>query len=373
MTQKRIYLDHNATTPLKPMAKKAMEAALDLPGNASSVHKAGREARRLIETARVQVAALVNADPRAVIVFTSGATEANNMALRGSGCQRVIASAIEHPSVLSMPGVEMAPVLTDGTLDIAALDTMLEGNDRPTLLSVMLVNNETGVIQPIEAVVEIAKRRGALVHCDAVQAVGRIPVDIQRLGVDYLSLSAHKMGGPQGAGCLIMANCVNASPLFLGGGQEKGLRAGTENVAAIAGFGMAAELAVQDMAGMQSLAALRDGLEQKLVQLAPDIRFLGKTAQRVSNTSLFAVPGMPAEMQLIALDMEGICVSNGSACASGTVKVSHVLSAMGVAADEAQCAIRVSLGWNSTPEDVECFLSVWEKIYARVKSRRGAA
>lgn len=355
------------------MVKKAMEAALDLPGNASSTHKAGREARRLIEAARAQVASLVDAGPRAVIVFTSGATEANNMALRGSGCERVIVSAIEHPSVLSTPGIEITPILADGTLNVFALDKMLEGNDRPTLLSVMLVNNETGIIQPVEAVVEIAKRRGALVHCDAVQAAGRIQVDIQKLGVDYLSLSAHKMGGPQGAGCLIMANCVNVSPLLLGGGQEKGLRAGTENVAAIAGFGMAAELAIQDMAKMQLLAALRDELEQKLSQFAPDIRFFGKDASRVSNTSLFAVPGMPAEMQLIALDMEGVFVSNGSACASGTVKTSHVLAAMGVTGGEAQCAIRVSLGWNSTAEDVECFLAAWEKMHARVKSRRGTA
>jgi cysteine desulfurase len=374
MTQELIYLDHNATTPLKPAVRELMLQTLQFPGNASAVHKAGRDARRGIEQARQQVAHLVNAGSKAVIIFTSGATEANNLVLKGSGCERILVSAIEHPSVLqARPDAEIIPVLPSGLIDLAALDRMLEDNDRSTLISVMLVNNETGIIQPLDKVMEIAKRRGVLVHTDAVQAAGRIPLDLQKLGVDYLTLSAHKIGGPQGAGCLILSNCVSVTPLLSGGNQEKNMRAGTENLAGIVGFGAAAELAEKDMATFQKLATLRDKIETDLKKIVPAIRFFGQDIPRVANTTMFTLPGASSETQLITLDLAGICVSNGSACASGTVKASHVLKAMGVSEAEAGAALRVSLGWNSTEKDVECFIRTWAEMYERVKSRLSAA
>lgn len=368
------YLDHNATTPLKPGARAAMLQVIDWPGNASSIHKAGREARRCIEQAREQLARLVNAGSKATLIFTSGATEANNLALKGSGCERVLVSAIEHPSVLNArPDREIIPALPSGVIDLDALDKMLAGNDRSALISVMLVNNETGVIQPLDKVMAIAKRRGALVHSDAAQAAGRIPLDLQKLGVDYLTLSSHKIGGPQGAGCLILSNCVAVAPQQLGGAQEKNMRAGTENLAAIVGFGAAAELAAQDLDAFQKLAPLRDRLEAELAAAAPGLRVFGQDAPRVANTSLFALPGLLSETQLIALDLAGICVSNGSACASGSVRQSHVLRAMGAGAAEMAGALRISLGWNSTAKDVDCFLGAWTAMHARVKSRLSAA
>lgn len=374
MTQELTYLDHNATTPLKPAVRDIMLQKLSFPGNASAIHKAGRTARRDIEDARQKIARLVNAGPLAVIIFTSGATEANNLVLKGSGCERVLVSAIEHPSVLqARADKEIIPVLSNGIINLDALDKMLEGNNRSTLISVMLVNNETGIIQPLDRVMEIAKKRGALVHTDAVQAAGRLPLDLQKLGVDYLTLSAHKMGGPQGAGCLVMSNCVSVTPLLSGGNQEKNMRAGTENLAGIVGFGVAAELAVRDMAEFQKLTVLRDRVETELKKIAPAVRFFGQDLPRVVNTSMFSLPGVSSETQLIALDLAGICVSNGSACASGTVKASHVLKAMGVSEAEAGSSLRVSLGWNSTEKDVECFIQKWAEMYERVKSRVSAA
>jgi cysteine desulfurase len=374
MPQEAIYLDHNATTPLKPAVREAVVQRLSSHGNASAIHRDGRAARRDIEAARAQVAALLNAGDKAVIVFTSGATEANNLALQGSGCERLLVSAIEHPSVLqARTGAELIPVLPSGLIDVAALDRMLEGNTKQTLISVMLVNNETGVIQPLDKVVEIARRRGALVHTDAAQAAGRIPLDLQKLGVDYLTLSAHKIGGPQGAGCLVLSNCVFVEPQLRGGGQEKSLRAGTENVAAISGFGLAAELAAKDMPAFQQLAVLRDRMESELKKIAPQLVFFGQDAPRVANTSLFALPGVSSETQLIALDLAGVCVSNGSACASGTVKPSPVLKAMGAGDEAANCALRVSLGWNTTEKDVEVFIQKWAEMYARIKPRLSAA
>jgi len=370
LIKKQVYLDHNATTPLKNAAREAMLEVLSEPGNASSVHKAGRAARQKIEIARREIAAFVNAGDKSSVVFTSGATEANNMVLKGAGVERILVSAIEHPSVLEAAGTrEIIPILPSGLIDIGALDRLLEGNIKTTLISVMLVNNETGVIQPVEAVMEVARRRGALVHADAVQAAGRIPVDAQKLGVDFLTLSSHKIGGPQGAGALVISNCASVSPLMTGGGQEKNLRAGTENVAAIAGFGKAAVSALQDMSAYQSLAALRDRAESALASIAPSLLFFGREAPRVANTSMFSLPGVPSETQLIALDIAGVCVSNGSACASGTVKTSHVLKAMGVDEQVAACALRISLGWNSNADDVECFIGAWAEMFNRVKAR----
>ena len=367
-----IYLDHNATSPLRPEARTIMLEMLDFPGNASSIHRAGRTARKRIEESRASIAQLVNAGAKDVIVFTSGATEANNLVLNGVGMERYIVSSIEHPSVLNaLPEKDIIPVLPSGLIDLAALDSMLESNTRQTLISVMLANNETGVLQPLDEVVKIARKRGALVHTDAVQAAGRMPLDIQALGVDFLTLSAHKMGGPQGVGCLVIANCVTVAPQLLGGNQEKSLRAGTENLAGIAAFAKAAELV--DIEKYHKLGVLRDRLEKELRALAPTLKIFGFDAPRVHNTSMFSLPGASSETQLIALDLAGICVSNGSACSSGTVKPSHVLRAMGASEAEASSSLRVSLGWNSTEKDVEFFIAKWTEMYNRVKSRLTAA
>lgn len=361
-----LYLDHNATSPLRPEVREKMLETLGFPGNASAVHKAGRQARRLVEDSRATILKALNAGPRDVLVFTSGATEANNLVLQGVNIERVIVSSIEHPSVLNVrKDVQIIPCLPSGLIDLAALEKMLDGNTQQTLISVMMVNNETGVIQPVADIVKLARKHGCLVHTDAVQAFGRIPVDIQALGVDFLSLSAHKIGGPQGVGCLINANCNALAPLILGGGQEKNMRAGTENVAGICGFSKAVELC--DVAGFQTLSVLRDKIEEELQTIAADIVIYGKNAPRVANTCMFAIKGISSETQLIALDLAGVCVSNGSACTSGSVKSSHVLLAMGAGEDMAQSAIRVSLGWSSTPEDVLGFVTEYKKIYERVK------
>lgn len=361
------YLDHNATSPLRPEVAATMLETLGFPGNASSIHKAGRAARQRIEESRAAIARLVNASEKDVIVFTSGATEANNLALKGAGVERVIVSAIEHPSVLAVPGAEILPVLPSGIVDVAALDKMLQGNTAQTIVSVMLVNNETGVIQPVEEIVKIARKHSVLVHTDAVQAAGRLPIDMRALGADFLTLSAHKLAGPQGAGCLVIGNCLTVTPQLTGGNQEKNLRAGTENLAAIAGFGRAAELA--DIEKFRKLGVLRDRIEKEIMALVPTVKIFGFGAPRVHNTTMFSLPGASSETQLIALDLAGICVSNGSACSSGTVKPSHVLKAMGASDAEAASSLRVSLGWNTTEKDVDYFLAKWTEMYNRMKSR----
>ncbi len=364
------YLDHNATTPIKPAVLEKMQEMLGFPGNASAIHKAGRDARRRIEQARGEIAAALHTGTRDVIVFTAGATEANNLALLGAGMERVIVSAIEHPSVLNVcPDAEVLPVLQSGIVDVAALDAMLEGNTRQTLISVMYVNNETGVIQPIDQIVAIARKRGALVHTDAVQAFGKITLDVQKLGADFITLSAHKMGGPQGVGCLVIANCVVVAPMIRGGNQEKNIRSGTENLPGIVAFGHAATLIDTD--AYQKLSIWRDKIETAIKSAAPEVIIFGEGSPRVANTTMFALPGASSETQLISLDLAGICVSNGSACSSGTVKPSHVLKAMGADDAAASASLRVSLGWNTTEREVDHFIAQWLKMYARVKQRTG--
>lgn len=346
-----IYLDHNATTPAKPAVIETVASVMRAAGNASSVHAAGRTARGIVEDARRTVAALINTDPKAVI-FTSGATEANNAVVK-SFRGKVLVSGIEHPSVLeAAPDAARIPVQENGIVDMGWLEQNIEG---ASLASVMLVNNETGVIQPIAEISRLTKAKGARLHCDAVQAIGRIEVDVQKLGADYLTLSAHKMGGPQGVGALVAMPGTPPVKLIHGGGQERRARAGTENVAGIAGFAAAVEAV--DIAAYQKLAALRDRIEAM-----PGIMVFGKNAPRVANTTCFAMPGAPADTQLMALDLAGFCVSSGSACSSGSVKPSHVLEAMGVDAALAGCALRVSLGWNTTQEDVDAFIAAYTKL-----------
>lgn len=363
------YLDYNATAPVRPEAAAAVAAALEIGGNPSSVHAAGRAARRLVEDAREQIAALIGAHAPD-IVFTSGGSEANALALGGTGAVRVLVSAIEHDSVLRNAATgSCIPADRSGVVDLAALERWLgESGGEATLVSVMLANNETGVIQPVAEAAAIAHRHGALIHCDAVQAVGKIAVDFAALGVDMMTISAHKLGGPQGVGALVLRAGLTITPLIKGGGQERGRRAGTENVPGIAGFAAAAVAARADLERGEParIARLRDRLE---AALPPQAVVHGAAAARLPNTSCIGLPGMSAETQVMALDLAGVAVSSGAACSSGKVRASHVLGAMGLGPADAGSAIRVSLGWASIEDDVERFLAAWRDL-AR---RRGAA
>lgn len=365
--ERAVYMDYNATAPIRPAVAAAMGRALELCGNPSSVHRFGRLARRRVEEAREAVAAFVGVRPDQV-VFTAGGTEANNLALAGAGRDRHIVSAVEHDSVLraASPDAEILPVDANGVVDLSALADRLARDPRPSLVSIMLANNETGVLQPVAEAAEIAHARGALVHCDAVQAAGKVPFEVAALGVDLLSLSAHKLGGPQGCGALIVGDNVPLAPLLRGGGQERSRRAGTENVAAIVGFGVAAaEAAREGPAEGAAVARLRDRLEAGARAACPELRIFGIAAPRLPNTACFAWTGLPSETQVMALDLAGIAVSAGSACSSGKVRASHVLRAMGATAEEAGSAIRVSLGWASTEADVDRFLDAWGRLVSR--------
>jgi cysteine desulfurase len=377
----RVYLDWNATAPLRPEARDAMTAALGLVGNPSSVHHEGRAARRLIEEARERVAALVGAEPRNV-VFTSGGTEANMMALSRAletpentrGFERLMVSAVEHASVraggsFAADQVEEIPVTADGVIDLGALERRLIALERqgarPPLVSIMAANNETGVVQPVGAAAALVHAAGGLLHVDAVQVTGRIPFDIRSSGVDLITVSAHKLGGPKGVGALVKRSATLhlAEPLLRGGGQERGARAGTENVAGIAGFGAAAASAMATMAAdCERMRSLRDRLEAGLAG-SPTVVF-GCDAERLPNTSLFAAPGMRAETAVINLDLMGFAVSSGSACSSGKVASSHVLAAMGVPGDLGAGAIRASIGPHTGENEIDLFLKAWRKLLA---------
>ncbi|MGE0213205.1 MAG: cysteine desulfurase family protein [Parvibaculaceae bacterium] len=353
-----------------------MLGALDCLGNPSSVHAEGRRARDLIEEAREAIEAFVSAPARSV-VFTSGGTEANNLALLGAPAERLIVSAVEHPSVLeaarrSGKPVTVLPVDSDGIVDLSALDRALAEGGR-ALVSVMLANNETGAIQPIAEVVKLARRHGALVHTDAVQAAGKIEVSFEAFGVDLMSLSAHKLGGPAGVGALVLRDGLDIEARQLGGGQEFRRRAGTENVAGIAGFGAAVKAAARELPEASlRMSDLRASLEAALAEGPDRAHIFAKGAKRLPNTSCLAVRGLDAALLLMGLDLEGIAVSSGSACSSGKVAASHVLDAMGVEPELARGAIRLSLGWNSTAEDVGRFISGWRTFMGRMDSRRAA-
>jgi len=367
LASERTYFDWNATAPLRPEARAAMLAALDASGNASSVHGEGRTARQRVEAARRRVAALVGGAKVNQVTFVSGATEANALALQPGIADRLFVSAVEHPSVLAggrfaQEQVEILPVDGNGIVDLDALAGALVMAERP-LVSVMLANNETGVIQPIAEIAAIVHAANGLLHVDAVQAAGRIPVDMCALGADLMSLSSHKIGGPQGAGALIVGSGQNLKPLIRGGGQERGLRAGTENVAAIAGFGAAAEAALAGLdAEAGRMAALRERLEGGLRAATPDAIIFAHGVGRLPNTTLVAVPGVKAETALIAFDLNGFALSSGAACSSGKVAASHVLAAMGVEPALARGAIRISLGPTTTETEVESLLIAWKRL-----------
>ena len=380
MVLDRAYLDHNATSPLRPEAAAAMAAVAGC-GNASSIHEEGRRARAALERGRAQVSALAGASPGDVI-FTAGGTEANASVLRpgallapdGSPVERLVASATEHASVLSGHGfradaVEIVGVDGAGRVRLDHLADLLAVDGRPAVVSVQVANSETGVVQPIVEVARVARTHGAAVHADAVQAAGRLPLDMAALGIDALTLSAHKLGGPMGVGALVVASARRgpAAPLIRGGGQENGWRSGTENVPGIVGFGAAAEVAAQDLGEVAArLRGFRDAASAVVRGLAPDAVIFGDGAERLPNTLCFAIPGLKAETALIALDLSGIAVSSGSACSSGKVGRSHVLAAMGAARDVSAGAIRLSFGWPSAARDVERFAEGLETVLRRL-------
>lgn len=361
-----LLLDANATEPLRPEARAAAIEALDLPGNPSSVHAEGRAARRLLEGSRSAVAAAFGARAQDV-VFTAGGTEANALAVRGLAAgRRLLVGATEHPAVLrAAPDATLLPVLADGTVDLAALEAALAGG-APALVCLMAANNETGVLHPIAEAAAICRRHGALLHVDAVQAAGRVPLALGE--ADSLAISGHKLGGPKGAGALLLRPGLDLAPVFAGGGQERGRRGGTEPLPAIAGLAAAARTAAPE--GAARLAALRDAIEAAIAAIAPEVRFPGRGAPRLPNTTSILLPGVPAETQVIALDLAGVRVSAGAACSSGKVAASHVLAAMGFGA-EAGSAIRVSLPWNAPDDTAKRFVQAWSAMRSRL-SRRAA-
>ncbi len=352
-----LYLDANATEPLRPEARAASLAAMELVGNPSSVHGAGRAARRVLETARESLASRFGA-AAGDVVFTSGGTEANALAMAGLGAgRRVLAGATEHPAVLAAsPGATLLPVRGDGQVDLGALEAALRGP--PALVCLMAANNETGVLHPLPEAAALCRAAGALLHVDAVQAAGRVPVTLGALGADSLSVSGHKLGGPKGAGALLLRPGLSPAPLIAGGGQERGRRGGTEPLPAIAGLAAAAAAGPAP-----HLAALRDAIEAAC--LAEGALVAGAGAPRLPNTACLVLPGVPAETQVIALDLAGVQVSAGAACSSGKVARSHVLAAMGLG-DRAACAIRVSLPWDAPADAAERFLAAWRAMRARL-------
>ncbi len=388
MSRQRIYLDWNATAPLCEPARLAMVDALALPGNPSSVHAEGRAARAVVEAARRQVAMLVGANPASVI-FTASATEAANLVLTPDfrmgraplSVSRLYVSAIEHPAIreggrFPADRVTEIPVLRSGVVDLEALERLLSAHraeDGLALVAIMLVNNETGIVQPVEDAAKIVRSHGGLLVVDAVQAAGRLPLDMERLGADFLILSAHKIAGPKGAAALVSrGETLMPAPLIRGGGQEKGHRAGTENVAAIAGFGAAAAFMTRGLdARNAAIGALRDRLEKGMRDAAPDVVIHGRGVARVANTSFFTLPGLKAETGQIAFDLEGLSLSAGAACSSGKVGASHVLTAMGE--DAKTGGLRMSLGHSTTGEEIDLAIGIFARVAARRKLAGQAA
>jgi cysteine desulfurase len=375
-----VYLDHNATSPLRSQAREAMVRAYDAGGNPSSVHGPGRAARAIVETARAAIAKhfVTRAED---VVFTSGGTEANNLVIasaRAAGAKRLIISAIEHDAVrdaatASGIQVEILPVTPDGVADIVWLENRLAGWDRDAdgtpFVALMAANNETGVVQPVEAAGRLVREAEGLFHVDAVQMAGKIAFDFAGSLAHYAALSAHKCGGPQGVGALLLACDAPLSRQMHGGGQESGRRSGTENVAGIAGFAAALEAVEADDAAR--MAALRDALQLRLESLE-GVRIWGAGADRLPNTLCLSAEGWAAEIQVIAMDLAGFAISAGSACSSGKVKKSRVLEAMGASEAQAASAIRISFGWTSTQDDLDRFADAWIREYARIRPRLAA-
>lgn len=373
MAEIATYLDYNATAPIKPAVREAVGRALEGVGNPSSIHRFGRAIRDEVEAAREKVARLVHASPEQV-VFTSGGTEANHLALRGAGVQRHLISVVEHDSIRNAAiDAEIVPVDGNGIADLKTLAAILSADSTPALVSIMAVNNETGVIAPVANAAKIVHAHGSRLLSDAVQAAGKVAIDVSALGADYLTLSAHKLGGPMGVGALILGPDAPYAVPTAGAGQERGRRPGTENVPGIIGFGVAAEIAAEGLEDFRRLEVLRDRLEAGIRRIAEEATIFANAAPRVSNTSLVSMPGVSSETQLAAFDLAGFAVSAGSACSSGKVDPSHVLLAMGVEKAAADTAIRISLGWDSRAGDIAGFLKVWESLYTRTRDRKVSA
>jgi len=362
----RTYLDYNATALIRPDVLTLVTQVMGEVGNVSSVHEFGRCARHYVEQARRQVAQLC-AVQEDQIIFTSGATESINTVLCGYRDKPSLISSIEHPATMAAaPHATLIPVLASGVVDMAAYQNLLI-EVKPALVSVMQVNSETGVIQPVKEMSQFAHEAGALFHTDAVQAAGRIDISLDALGVDFMSLSAHKMAGPQGVGAIIFKKGVSLPKFMLGGGQEKNCRAGTHNTAGIAGMGLAAELVLKNISHYKKIEKLRDDMERQMRDISSQITIYGSDAPRVGNTCNVGVAGLPAQTQMMALDLDGVAVSSGSACSSGAFKASHVLTAMGVSEEDAKSALRISMGWATTAADIDRFLESWKKIVEKAK------
>ncbi|MBB4215113.1 cysteine desulfurase [Rhizobium anhuiense] len=388
MAPPRLYLDWNATAPLHPAAREAIMRAIDIFGNPNSVHGEGRAARAAIEGARRKVAALAGTDAGNV-VFTSGATEAANLVLTPDfrmgrtplRLGRLYFSAIEHPAVreggrFAREAMTEIPVTEAGIVDLDALGTLLDAHDKAAglpMVAIMLVNNETGIVQPVEAAAKIVHAHGGLLVVDAVQAAGRLALDINRIGADFMIVSSHKIGGPKGAGALIArGEALMPRPLIQGGGQERGHRSGTQNSLALIGFGAAAEAAAEELDGRNAaIGALRERLEAGMRRAAADVMIHGEGGERVANTIFFTLPGLKAETGQIAFDLEGVALSAGSACSSGRLGESHVLTAMG--RDAKLGALRISLGFSTTEDDVDRAIAAFAKIACRRRSAGEAA
>jgi len=375
---REVYLDYNATVPVRPEVSTAVRKGLNQIGNPSSVHTFGRSTRTLVESARKSVADLVQVEP-AQVIFTSGGTEANNLALSGSqrtmGCTEVVVSAVEHPSVLeSEPSPNVIPVDENGIIKLSELEVILGSVNPPALISVMLANNETGVLQPINDVVRMARNHKAFVHCDAVQALGKMPLAFDELGADFVSISGHKIGGLQGAGALICAEGIEIDPILVGGGQERNKRSGTENVIGIIAFGSAAATVRSNDDEIKKMSCLTSQLESEIRSRVPKACVYGSTVGRLPNTSCIGVDLVKSEDQLICLDLAGVAVSAGSACSSGKIAPSHVLLAMGCTEEAARSAIRVSIGYKTTQEDINRFIEVWTRlVFSQTGDSRGTA
>ena len=373
----KVYLDNSATTPLRPEAKEAMTAAMDVVGNPSSVHQFGQEAKFLLDDARRKVAALVNVRPEQ-IMFTAGGTEANVTALQGvmkaREGKRLITSPTEHDSIVNTAkamkedGVDVywLRVDEDGIIDLSHLESELEKGD-VSLVSIMHANNETGAEQPVQVIAQLCHQYGAYYHCDAVQTVGLLKVDFAAMGIDLLTISAHKFGGPQGTGALVIGGNVEMEAIITGGAQERNRRAGTENMLGIVGMGAAAAAAVAELGEKASwIQAQREELEGELKRLANDIEIVSEGAERAPHITQFITPGLDGADAVIALDLEGVAISQGSACSSGRVEPSHVLMAQGYEDDEANSGLRVSWGWANKSEDRQKFMEAFKTVYKRL-------
>ena len=370
MTDKGIiYLDYNATAPIRPEVIEVMVEIMEEGGNPSSIHSAGRKAKSRMEQARLTISEIIKCRSQ-MIVFTSGGTEANNMAVLSSGCTRLITTSAEHDSIRSASSrfngeVDILPVDKDGLIDLSQLEILLTKGGDNTLVSILYANNETGVVQDINNISTAVHAAGALLHIDAIQALAKVPIDFMGMGVDMMSLSSHKIGGPQGVGALVALEKLPVKSFVMGGGQEIGRRGGTENIAGIVGFASAVSMVPTSLLKMKELEIWRDEMEENILKHCPQAMFLGKNAVRLPNISTIYMPNVTNETQVMNFDLDKICISSGSACSSGKVKASHVTLAMNYDEKIATSTIRMSMGWRSIKTDVEAFLKSWKKQYDR--------